>query len=154
MMKEEELKTQVACYADHLLKYKRENKGKPEQLEYNYELIKHFYTYTHTHTYLPLHRYLAATSMNSTTKPQNFRHLQCETYALKHREIKIMTDSYSQQALLAIPTPAVLCFYLYYLSKVPIDSHYKWALIIASKSLRKCRHTYQNHSIISFIPRS
>ena len=49
-MKEEELKTQVACYTDHLLKPKRENKRKAEQLECNYELIKHFYIYTHTDT--------------------------------------------------------------------------------------------------------
>lgn len=99
------------------------------------------------HTYIPT----AVTSMNSTTKTQNFRHLQRETFAVKHREIKIVTDSYSQQAPPAIPTTAVLRFYLHYLSKVPIDSHYKWALIITSKSLRKCRHTYQNHFIISFI---
>lgn len=99
--------------------------------------------------------HLAATSMNSTTKKLKIS----DTYSEKHmhsntREIKIMTDSYSQQALRAIPTTAVPRFYLYYLSKVPIDSRYKWALIITSKSLRKWRYTYQNHAIILFIPRS
>lgn len=39
---------QVAGHTDHLLKSKRENKGKAKQLECNYELIKHFYIYTHT----------------------------------------------------------------------------------------------------------
>lgn len=45
----EELRTQVACYIDHLLKSTRENKGKEEQLEFNYKLIKQYiYIYTHT----------------------------------------------------------------------------------------------------------
>lgn len=60
---------QVAGHTDHLLKSKRENKGKAKQLECNYECIKHFYIYTHT-------QILATANMNSTTKTQNFRHLQ------------------------------------------------------------------------------
>lgn len=45
----EELRTQVACYIDHLLKSTRENKGKEEQLEFNYKLIKQYiYIFTHT----------------------------------------------------------------------------------------------------------
>lgn len=77
-MKEEELKKkpQVACYTDHLLKSKRENKGKAEQSERNYELIKHFFIYTHT--YIPTHRYLAATSMKSTTKKLKISDIYCE----------------------------------------------------------------------------
>lgn len=106
MMKEEELKTQIACYTDQLLKSKRENKWKAEQLECNYELIKHFYTeiYIYPHTQI-----LSYEQYHKET--QNFRHLQWETYVLKLREIKIMMDSYSQQALLAIPTTAVPCFF-------------------------------------------
>lgn len=46
MMKEEGLKSQVACYADHVLKAQGGNKGKAEQLECNCRLIKHFYMYT------------------------------------------------------------------------------------------------------------
>lgn len=53
-MMEEELRTQVPCYTDPLLKSTRENKGKAEQLEFNYNLENttyiHIYTYTHTHS--------------------------------------------------------------------------------------------------------
>lgn len=109
MMKEEELKTQIACYTDHFLKSKRENKWKAEQLECNYELIKHFYTYIYIYAHTRILSYKYEQYHKET---QNFRHLQWETYVLKHREIKIMMDSYSQQALLAIPTTAVLCFFI------------------------------------------
>lgn len=84
MMKEEELKPPVACNTDHLLKSKRENKGKAEQLECNYELIKHSCIYiharTHTYIYIPTHRYLAATSMKNTTKKLKIS----DTYSEKH----------------------------------------------------------------------
>lgn len=78
MMKEEELKPPVSCYTDHLLKSKRENKGKAEQLECNYELIKH--SYTHTHIYKPTHTYLAVTSMKNTMKKLKIS----DTYSEKH----------------------------------------------------------------------
>lgn len=80
MMKEEELKPPVACNTDHLLKSKRENKGKAEQLECNYELIKHscIYIYTRTHTYIYTHTRILGCDKHEEhhKETQNFRHLQ------------------------------------------------------------------------------
>lgn len=114
MMKEEGLRSQVACYADHVLKAQGRNKGKAEQLECNCGLIKHFYTYT----------------------------LSCNKYERQHRENKLetyrvrnvhsnMQKSKLQQTEILSSTPAnthtmaAPQFYLHHLSVVQIDSHCK-----------------------------
>lgn len=81
MIKEEEFKTQVACYTDHLLKSKRENKGKGEQLERNYELLKHLFIYIYIRMYVYMYMHTRIYTYS------------CDKYKQHHKNSKFQTST-------------------------------------------------------------
>lgn len=114
MMKEEGLRSQVACYADHVLKAQGRNKGKAEQLECNCGLIKHFYTYT-----LSCNKYERQHRENKL-ETYRVRNVHSNMQKSKLQQIEILSSTPANTHTMAAPQ-----FYLHHLSVVQIDSHCK-----------------------------